>query len=103
MAKLISITGLSTPPLGENIPPNGKTIAILVTGTWSGTIQPQAQIGAQSGVDIEVYPSTAPTTPQATITANGLYFCPVAGLEQFLLVATAWSSGTANIYLNVGV
>lgn len=77
-----------------------STVAIQITGTWSGTIQPEIVIsGAGTPQNLQVTPSTS-ATAQSTITANGFYQARVAGGSTFLVCATAWSSGTANVFLN---
>jgi hypothetical protein len=97
-----SFTAASNPPATKDVPINGKTVAILVTGTWSGVLQPQLGMANQAPVNTEVTPAGS-TTLQGTITANGLYFCTVAAVEQFLLAVTSMASGTAVVYLNLGV
>ncbi len=74
------------------------TVAFQVTGSWSGTIQPQAAIQGQSAVNLQVTP-VASSTPQATVTANGAYFVNVAGYSIFQ-VCGASITGTAIIYAN---
>lgn len=74
------------------------TIGIQVGGTWSATLQPQVSISGQAAANTAVYPAGS-TTSQATITANGIYYAPVAGAATFLLCASAYSSGTAVVYL----
>jgi hypothetical protein len=76
-----------------------STVGIQVTGTWTGTLQPQVAIAGQAGVNTAVYP-TGSTTSQTTITANGFYTMPAAGATTFLLVGNTVSSGTAVIYLS---
>jgi hypothetical protein len=80
---------------------SGKTVAILVEGTFTGTLQPQVALGGQTPVNTEVTPAGS-TTLQGTITAAGMYFCTVGGVEEFILAITALSVGTATVYLNVG-
>ncbi len=75
------------------------TVAFQVTGSWSGTMQPQAAIQGQSAVNLQVTP-VASSTPQATVTANGAYFVNVAGYSMFQ-VCGASITGTAVIYANL--
>jgi hypothetical protein len=76
-----------------------STVGIQVTGTWSGTLQPEISIQGQAAANIQVTPSTS-STAQSTITANGVYTARVGGGSTFLLCGNTVSSGTANIYLN---
>lgn len=76
-----------------------STVGIQVTGTWSGTLQPELSLQGQAGQNTQVTPSTS-TTAQSTITANGVYRTTVAGGSTFLLCGNTVGSGTANVYLN---
>ncbi len=78
----------------------GATVAIFVSGTWTGTLQPQGTIQGQTAFNVQVAPSTS-TTPQSTITANGAYVVPVAGYSSFQLCGNTVASGTAIVYLTV--
>jgi hypothetical protein len=77
-----------------------STVAVQVTGTWTGTLQPQVAVQGQAATNSQVVPSTS-TTPAATITANGVYYANVGGLSQFCILGNTVASGTAVIYLNV--
>ena len=76
-----------------------STVGIQVSGTWSGTLQPEVSVAGQPAADAQVVPSTS-STPQSTITANGVYVAKVAGASTFLLCGNTVASGTASIYLN---
>jgi hypothetical protein len=75
------------------------TVAVLVSGSWSGTIQPEVALGGQAAVNTQVTPSTS-TTPQATITANGAYTTSTAGFTVFLVCGNT-ITGTAKVFINV--
>jgi hypothetical protein len=75
------------------------TVAIQVTGTWSGVLQPKISVQGQSPANIQVTPSTS-SAVASTITANGVYRVSVAGGSTFLLCGNTVASGTANVYLN---
>ena len=92
-----SITGTACTP-GIDVS-HQATVGIQVTGSWSGTIQPEVSVGGQAAVDVQVIPSTS-TTPQSTITANGVYTANVSGYSTFLLCGGT-VTGTATIYFNV--
>ena len=75
------------------------TVGINVTGTWTGTLQPQGTILGQTAFNVTVVPSTS-NTSQATITADGAYVAAVAGYSTFQLCGNTVASGTATVYLN---
>jgi len=77
----------------------GSTVGIQVTGTWSGTLQPQITIQGQSPVNTVVTP-VGSTTTQSTITANGGFTAAVAGASTFQVCGNTVSSGTAAVFLN---
>lgn len=79
-----------------------STVAINVSGTWSGTLQPQVTIQGQSAANVQVTPSTS-STAQSTITGNGVFTASVSGYDTFQLCGNTVGSGTAVIYLNVSV
>jgi hypothetical protein len=74
-------------------------VGIYVSGTFVATLQPEVSIQGQAAVNTQVTPSTS-STPQATITAAGGYTANVAGYDKFLVCVTAYTSGSATIYLN---
>jgi hypothetical protein len=81
---------------------NNSALAVIVSGTWSGTLTPNVQISTASGAPTiakKVVPVDS-TTAQATITANGGYLANVAGFTQFNVCSTGtWTSGTAIVTL----
>jgi hypothetical protein len=74
------------------------TVGIQVTGTFSATLQPEVSIAGQSPQNSQVTPSTS-STLQSTITTAGIYSAGVGGYDSFLLCVSAYSSGTATVYL----
>lgn len=76
-----------------------STVAISVTGTWTGTLQPQVVVRGQSAVNTTVTPAGS-STPQSTVTANGVYTANVSGMNTFFLCGNTVSSGSATVYLN---
>lgn len=76
-----------------------STVGIQVAGTWTGTLQPQVAIQGQPLSNSQVVPSTS-TTPQATITGNGVFYANVGAASQFCIVGNTVSSGTASVFLN---
>jgi hypothetical protein len=93
-----AITSNQCAPIGVSL--FSSVVGIQVTGTWSGTLQPQAAIQGQAAFNVQVTPSTS-TTAQATITANGAYFTLVAGYSNLLICGNTVTSGTANVWLNL--
>jgi hypothetical protein len=80
---------------------SSSTVTIDVSGTWSATLQPEVVIGTGTAKNVQVVPSTALQTPQSTITSNGAYFAPGAGVNTFKVCTTSYASGTAVVTLNV--
>jgi hypothetical protein len=84
-----------------SVGPKGSSVGITVSGTWSGTLQPEVSIQGQAAANTQVTPSTS-STAASTITANGTYFTVgVAGADTFLLCGNTVASGTANVFLNI--
>lgn len=84
----------------QSIPVDARaTVGIYVSGSWSGTIQPQVTLAGQPPVNAQVKPSTS-TTAQSTVTANGAYTAGVSGYSTFV-VCGATITGTANVFVNV--
>jgi hypothetical protein len=94
----ISITTSTTACAQITAASDTATIGIQVTGTWTGTLQPEVAIQGQAAANVQVTPSTS-TTPQGTITANGVYTASVAGSSVFLLCGPT-GTGTAVIFMN---
>lgn len=72
------------------------SIAIQITGTWSGTITFQSTLDNTNYVSFRVTKvSDAAGAGVTTTTSNGLYQGTVAGLSQIRVVFTGFVSGTA--------
>lgn len=92
------VTGTITGSQCKNLSvANRGTVAIQITGSWSGTIQPQVQLGSGGYVNWFVYPAS--TTSQTTITANGVYQSNVAGFDNFQICGNT-VTGTAAVQIN---
>lgn len=74
------------------------TVGIYVSGTFSATLQPEGTIQGQAAFNTQVAPSTS-TTLQSTITTPGAYVGAVAGWSTFQVCVTAYTSGTATVWL----
>jgi hypothetical protein len=75
------------------------SVAITVSGTWTGTLQPQVIVQGQSPANVQVKASSS-ASPQNTITANGVFTASVAGVDTLQVCGATVSSGTANVYAN---
>ena len=93
----VSITSIQCARIA--VSSNTAVVGIQVVGTWSGTLQPEISVSGQTPANIQVTPSTS-TTPQSTITADGIYTTGVAGGSTFLVCGNTVGSGTASVYLN---
>lgn len=80
--------------------PKATTVAIAITGTWSGTLQPEVAVQGQAPATTQVTPTTS-STAASTITANGIYTTTVRGFDSFLLCGNTVATGTANVFLNI--
>ena len=76
-----------------------STVGIQVTGTFSATLQPEVSIAGQSPQNSQVTPSNS-NTAQSTITTTGAYVASVGGYDTFLVCVSAYTSGTATVWLN---
>lgn len=71
---------------------------IQVTGTWSGTISMEGTVdddGAWFALAVTDF-ITAASTSSSSITANGAYICPVAGMQKIRASCTGLT-GTAHV------
>lgn len=75
-------------------------IAITISGTWTGTIQPKVAVRGQAAANTQVVPSTS-STAASTITANGIYTSTVAGYTTFSLCGNTVSGGSATVTFSV--
>jgi len=74
------------------------TVGIYVSGTFSASLQPQGTIQGQAAFNAQVAPSTS-TTLASTITSGGAYVAAVAGYSTFQVCVSAYTSGTAVVWL----
>ncbi len=74
------------------------TVGVYVSGTFSATLQPKATIQGQASFNVQVAPSTS-TTLQSTITGTGAFVGAVAGYSSFQVCVSAYTSGTATVWL----
>ncbi len=81
----------------------GGTILFNITGTWSGTLSFEASVDGTNwvpAVALPKYPSGSAAT--STTTTNGQWAVNVGGLNMFRVRGSAWTSGTATVWLEVG-
>jgi hypothetical protein len=74
-------------------------IAIQVTGTFTGTLDFEATVDGSTWVDLACKSSaeTTATTLVKQATAAVLVLSDAYALDSVRVVATAWTSGTANV------
>ena len=72
-------------------------IGFEILGTWVGTLAFQARIsgGSWQAINAALRPSTL---FGSSTTANGIYLMPADGWDEVRITATAWTSGTANVF-----
>lgn len=84
-------------------PSGNSLLTVQVTGTWSGTLAVQANVDCSSWKTIYVTSATTSgATPQSSINGNDIYTGSAAGFCQVQVVATGWTSGTANVTIHSG-
>lgn len=97
----VNISGTTCPGNGcrsINIAGLGS-IGIQITGTWVGTITFKGSLGTTSTStfdDLLVLPLDS-TTQVNTVTSNGTWTAPIAGLNQIRIQFTSYTSGIATI------
>lgn len=74
-----------------------QTVVMNVSGTWTGTIQPQISVDGTTFSSVGVIPFAPTGASVSTITANGNYFIVVGGSSKFQLLGNTVASGTAVI------
>ena len=82
---------------------NGQSSAsIQITGTWVGTLQFEGSLDGTSWTAIN---STLASTsvPVTTGNTNGLYRLTPGGFQQFRVVSTSWTSGTAIVTIRASI
>jgi hypothetical protein len=96
----VSISGSNCgiPPASIGTFDKAATVAINVSGSWSGTLLTQGTVQGQAAFSVLVTPA-ASTVPQSGITANGGYTVSVAGLSTFKMCGSA-ITGTAVVVMN---
>ncbi len=83
-----------------NFGSNRNLTQIEITGTWVGVITPQLFRNNifNSVVAGTIYNANTKTyLAGSTITTNGTYFIESAGVDTARVIATTWTSGTANV------
>lgn len=73
-------------------------VGFQVTGTFSGTLEFQVTINGTDYVATQIYPVNTGTAATTT-TTTGLFKTDVVGIVGVRVISTAWSSGTANIWI----
>lgn len=79
---------------------SGATVAVNVSGTWTGSLQPQGTIQGQTAFNVQVVPSSG-LAAQGSISANGAFVAAVSGYTSFQLCGATIASGTATVYLTL--
>lgn len=74
-------------------------VGIQISGTWTGTVQFEANIDSANFKSASVLPIFPIAGSVTSTTANGTWTIPAAGVAQFRLRASALSSGTVAVTL----
>lgn len=78
------------------------TAFVVVSGSWTGTLQPQVSYDGTNWVNISVVPSNPAAAAVTSITANGQYDLPVAGINEFRVIGATITGGTAAVHVEAG-
>ena len=78
------------------------SLVTTITGSWSGTLSFQFTVDGINWVQDKVIDS-ATGANIGTTTSNSTFETGLNGFRQYRIIATAWSSGTANISYGLGV
>lgn len=75
----------------------GRRTAVMdITGTWIGTLSVQGNVGNGNWVSLNAINTNA--VSGSSISSNQTITVGCAGFAEIRLIATAWTSGTANIH-----
>lgn len=80
-----------------------SSVFIVVSGTWTGTLQPQVSYDGTNWVNISVVPSNPANISVTTITSNGQYDIPIGGINQFRILGNTVATGTATTHVEASV
>lgn len=81
-----------------------RTVAIQVTGTWTGTITFEGSIDGVTFSTVNMLPITGTQTAVTTTTANGIWSSSsVGGLVIFRARMSSFSAGPATVTLSAAV
>ena len=83
--------------------PLATTVGLQVGGTWSGTLTFNVSLDGTTWFSVLSLNPIAGGTAVTSTTANGAWTATAfpAGMRFFQVVATAWTSGTANVTINL--
>ncbi len=84
-------------PLSKDAVPQGTPwVQVTLSGTWAGTVE-FATVSAPNATYSNL--NSVTWTNLATVTANGTWSVATSGATYLLVVATSWSSGTAQVLM----
>lgn len=83
-------------PSGDN-----SSWSLQITGTWVGTIVTEVTMDGINWIPVNSRQSNGGRLANST-TVNGLYRGVFGGMLAFRARASAWTSGTANVYISLG-
>lgn len=73
-----------------------------VLGTWVGTISFEVSIDGSNWYPVTAYAKFPSGAAQQTTSANGQFQVPTGGVNSLRLRASAWTSGTATVWIEGG-
>jgi hypothetical protein len=95
-----SLTG-PTQAVAIASPAGGGSFSVQVTGTWTGQLDFHVTVDGTNWVSKNLYQYASGGQLANATSGNGLFLGSIAGATQFRVYATALSSGTALVTVNV--
>jgi hypothetical protein len=78
------------------------SVVFNITGTWTGTIQFQAQLADNSWITATAYPVFTGGSPVTQASSNGQWQLPCGGFQAFRVIGNTVTSGSATANLEAG-
>jgi hypothetical protein len=90
--------GFNTGAIAAGRPAGWNSVTVQVTGTFVGTLAFQGTGNGSTYTAIRAMPVTGKVPVTAT-TTTGIWTIPTGGLQRVQVIATAWTSGAAVVYI----
>lgn len=81
---------------------NASSAAVILTGTFSATVQFEESADGQNFVSANAFPQPTATAAVTSATSTGTWVVPVAGMAVVRVRVSSYASGTVSAYIFVG-